>query len=1326
MSLLDAVASPSLPEELIELGPWEGSMRSVSADQVPPEFLATGTDFHFLPRSGTWKRRLGQTQKFDTFGAAVGMLPFKGATSGTGKGMRCRQLEEFPGGLVSDGVPTLMALLTTETIAVGLDDGRFSTVWIRDQVNSMNYTLCSEYASTTYPAPGTVQTYRVTPLWYDSGDGGITRGASEFARRFLVSGSRKFARVGNEFYFPSLSGTPSRWNGQVGSSAFATIHPVACTNTSIGFSPVGDSTLLACIDDVGADTAGADYDRYDSTSQFNDGLTIDMTNTPISRTSPTVRITMRADSGYDARMRVDIGYTAGGPNAVSAITWGGPANTETTAPLYQGNVTTAFVRYSYTLSAAEAAALLTSSQLRISIYTSGVPSGTKYFDIAQVEFISGSTNTIVNRLLPTGPIPPCHAGYLTKGNLVAGSSGTSYALPDGDSVDGSWLRNDTGTAVDLYSVIDESPASDTDYIKATSTTGCKIRLADFTFIPAVGDSVSIQYRARRVTGIGAPTIQVDLMEGTTVIATDGPRTLPTSFALQSLTLTPTQFGNVSNWAAHNLYLQISSGNVVLNEVDVSWAALVHTAGAVSQAGGWRGHDRFYNAIGYVDETGAIWQATTPRAPNTLLPNGLNLFTVDVGNADARYDKLTWTLPIPPSWVKQLALMRTTKINSTTDDNLQLNPRDLRIVDIVKAGTATYEDYYADDLALTLDPAKLFVRSDHQMPWRTRYLFAGDSRACGSYGAAPPPAIVLAPVGRSADWDLNVAEDAATAYAQSSMYARVKLSSAGVGVLELVKSDGTTLSTVTLTFGTGAGQFATIEALVDRINATSVAVDGQQWRAQICPKADAQAAPVTALLPHIRTIASCVVDNTAKTIALAAGGLSKVAVGAYVSGSGVTVGAYITRIDSDTQLTFTGTITTGTKDLNFYFELGDDPKSVGAPATVFGYQRIIANSWAGFLYFNNTYLSLTPDETSSVWMTVASPGSVKSAANCWSSEIANKHTPPTLDAGISMGGVAVDNGFVVPFANKLCVIRNTREQGSGIDADYHLYVLDDAVGCCAWQSVCAAHRGALLFSPEGWIACDLFSHELISRNIYLAPDSDAASGVGDFAYEAPLCVAATAADTDAAYLSGRVLRNALWCSYRASGSHPNRQVVLRLGSRESSAGLMELLRGPGRKGWSLPLVRSVTALAEGRRTDGSHLYGWNEENAGSAGDGRIDEIETGTTDNGVAISATATSGWLRSGRMLAAQEIEIEHSSPTGATVALDFVRGVAAVVTGDTYTMTPTLSSTLLVMSEVKMLPLAARVQTRACYLSFRQSAGSPAELRSLKLKVKRLLHAVK
>src|SRR5207247_9735172 len=119
--------------------------------------------------------------------------------------------------------------------------------------------------------------------------------------------------------------------------------------------------------------------------------------------------------------------------------------------------------------------------------------------------------------------------------------------------------------------------------------------------------------------------------------------------------------------------------------------------------------------------------------------------------------------------------------------------------------------------------------------RTRYLAGGGMRAAGMYGGAGPCAIEVAPIGRNADYDLNLLDTAAALYTQDSSYVRVTLAS-GVMNLELVQSDGTTATIVTI-----VATALTLQNLVDTINATSFAVNAMQFRAQLAPGAlpDAQ-------------------------------------------------------------------------------------------------------------------------------------------------------------------------------------------------------------------------------------------------------------------------------------------------------------------------------------------------------------------------------------------------------------------------------------------------------------------------------------------------------
>jgi hypothetical protein len=139
------------------------------------------------------------------------------------------------------------------------------------------------------------------------------------------------------------------------------------------------------------------------------------------------------------------------------------------------------------------------------------------------------------------------------------------------------------------------------------------------------------------------------------------------------------------------------------------------------------------------------------------------------------------------------------------------------------------------------------------------------------------------------------------------------------------------------------------------------------------------------------------------------------------------------------------------------------------------------------------------------------------------------------------------------------------------------------------------------------------------------------------------------------------------------------------------------------------------MCKGRRADGAHLYAWNEQNAGTTGDGRIDEIEVTDQDNGTDIAANITTPWFRIGKQqIAAQEITAEHASPTSSTGGLDFHRSFS----DETYALDLTASSTPVVNRDVIMLTLPARAQTDACFIGFRQATGGPRELRSLELRV--------
>ena len=249
----------------IRYGPWHGSFRSGTAFECPRTHLAGTIDYRYIPRTGRWKRRKGATQKFDTFGSSVGLLPAKWSS-------KCRQLDELGGDKTSNGIPSLIALLTKETIASGLDDGRFSNLYLRDQVSNVNYTLGDEFGAATYPDPGSTQTYRYCAIGNLSGDGGLSRGVSEFQRRLLLGDPRGFLRVGRWYYLPGgPHGVPVRWDG--GRASTGSVAAVQATgDVASGFykQSVGSSPFRWGIADIFAPTLDTGWESVQTDEGFND------------------------------------------------------------------------------------------------------------------------------------------------------------------------------------------------------------------------------------------------------------------------------------------------------------------------------------------------------------------------------------------------------------------------------------------------------------------------------------------------------------------------------------------------------------------------------------------------------------------------------------------------------------------------------------------------------------------------------------------------------------------------------------------------------------------------------------------------------------------------------------------------------------------------------------------------------------------------------------------------------------------------------------------------------------------------------------------------
>ena len=148
---------------------------------------------------------------------------------------------------------------------------------------------------------------------------------------------------------------------------------------------------------------------------------------------------------------------------------------------------------------------------------------------------------------------------------------TQYARPDSDTSIGDWADNSSGTS-NIYQAIDESSASDSDYIEAVLTTDeeeeenlpttAKFGLSNVTDPESASNHI-VRYRASAVIGEedgSSPSLTVSLREGTTERAAVTNTSVSDSFTNYSLTLNSTQANNISNYNNLNLWVTVNSAD----------------------------------------------------------------------------------------------------------------------------------------------------------------------------------------------------------------------------------------------------------------------------------------------------------------------------------------------------------------------------------------------------------------------------------------------------------------------------------------------------------------------------------------------------------------------------------------------------------------------------------------------------------------------------------------------------------------------------------------------------------------------------------------------
>ena len=125
-----------------------------------------------------------------------------------------------------------------------------------------------------------------------------------------------------------------------------------------------------------------------------------------------------------------------------------------------------------------------------------------------------------------------------------------YSRPTSDVTTGTWTAS---TGSDLYAMLDETAASDADYIVTTGASTCEVALGSLSD-PAVSTGHKVRYRLSATSG----GITVRLRQGTTTIATWTHATAPSSLTTYEQTLTGGEADSITNYAALKLQFEATT------------------------------------------------------------------------------------------------------------------------------------------------------------------------------------------------------------------------------------------------------------------------------------------------------------------------------------------------------------------------------------------------------------------------------------------------------------------------------------------------------------------------------------------------------------------------------------------------------------------------------------------------------------------------------------------------------------------------------------------------------------------------------------------------
>lgn len=681
---------------------------------------------------------------------------------------------------------------------------------------------------------------------------------------------------------------------------------------------------------------------------------------------------------------------------------------------------------------------------------------------------------------------------------------------------------------------------------------------------------------------------------------------------------------------------------------------------------WKVGASFYYSVAFVFDDGSVSIPFLPTAAYTQ-------FTIP-GTAGQACATITWTnVPKGPYGCVERRLLRSkqSSVGSTAPPSLY----DFNVCGQIKNNTSTvYVDTLGSDSSLKTDDTN--IRIDHRWPSRARYMFDFDGHiAISGKLRRNPAAIVLCPEKSSAGATsyLNYSDDEAGLLGSSVYGVAVREDqTSGSAVRSLMcreSAHATYEATAPISLSSTRNLQNVIDDLLASIFSTTTTTLAS-WKGQLAPGSDGNITCDKLALTQCKILVTC--TNGSPTVGLQAGQNFTNVIADMIAvasdGGGLVTG---TKVNSNntTTLTLSNNWTRATGNYTFIigWDFGDidtawatNPLPGGnvikcAP----GEMRAYSNAIPVILYFTKTFANQEAVRDQMVEFTGADPGHARYAAQNF---YALNFRGVKKSMGRAQGGGHLLNGGVACFTRGIAVWSNIKGGKSGLDVDWFLQTMFEAHGCISPYSITSANGCVLYMTRMGLAVNDGVKEVIISNAIFNPADRT----LGEWANEVKKSGAAADGDTDDAWFSVYAQDGLVAVSYRksANSTKADRVMFYDYSPGVASSGIDAFLQPDGSPyPWSCPFTLPVSQICQVQKSDGTHLYGAIDSNGGTA-DGRIDEIDVGYQDNGVAVAPVGYHGLIEDTdglQLLRAVSVKTKHKkNGTGLSLGLarDYTRGV--------------------------------------------------------------------